>query len=108
MWDYSHGRSDNPMAAPAQRMIDFCNGVVSENLPETSYRPGVVSAPLHSLLPEFISGRLQRAFPEVNKHSIRGFFTNDLSGSLVIPKRSSRPRSPACCPAGKVPAIQAG
>ena len=77
MWEYAHTRSENPMAAPAQRMIDFCNGVVSSDLPETSYKPGVVPAPLHELLPEFISSRLQKAFPEVNKHSIRGFFTND-------------------------------
>ena len=77
MWEYSSVRSDNPMAAPAQRMIDFCNEVVSEDLPETSYKPGVVPAPLHSLLPDFIASRLQKAFPEVNKHSIRGFFTND-------------------------------
>ena len=77
MWEFAHSRSDNPMAAPAQRMIDFCNEVVSSDLPETSYKPGVVPAPLHSLLPEFISLRLQKAFPEVNKHSIRGYFTND-------------------------------
>ena len=60
MWEYSSVRSDNPMAAPAQRMIDFCNGVVSEDLPESSYKPGVVSGPLHELLPEFISYRLQK------------------------------------------------
>ncbi|MBR4755602.1 MAG: FAD-binding protein, partial [Bacteroidales bacterium] len=94
MWDYSHGRSENPMAAPAQRMIDFCNGVVSEDLPESSYRPGVVSAPLHDLLPESISTRLQKAFPEVNKHSIRGFFTNDALLVGVESRTSSPVRIP--------------
>ena len=94
MWEYAHTRSDNPMASPAQRMIDFCNGVVSENLPETSYKPGVVSAPLHELLPEFISSRLQKAFPEVNKHSIRGFFTND----ALLVGVESRTSSPVCIP----------
>ena len=77
MWEYAHTRSSNPMAAPAQRMIDFCNGVVSSDLPETSYKPGVVPAPLHDLLPGSISSRLKEAFPEVNRHSIRGYFTND-------------------------------
>ena len=94
MWEYAHTRSDNPMASPAQRMIDFCNGVVSENLPETSYKPGVVSAPLHELLPEFISSRLQKAFPEVNKHSIRGFFTNDALLVGVESRTSSPVRIP--------------
>ena len=94
MWEYSSVRSDNPMAAPAQRMIDFCNEVVSEDLPETSYKPGVVSAPLHSLLPDFIASRLQKAFPEVNKHSIRGFFTNDALLVGVESRTSSPIRIP--------------
>ncbi len=94
MWEYSSERSDNPMAAPAQRMIDFCNGVVSEDLPESSYKPGVVSGPLHELLPEFISSRLQKAFPEVNKHSIRGFFTNDALLVGVESRTSSPVRVP--------------
>jgi uncharacterized FAD-dependent dehydrogenase len=94
MWEYSSVRSGNPMAAPAQRMIDFCNGVVSEDLPESSYKPGVVSGPLHELLPEFISFRLQKAFPEVNKHSIRGFFTNDALLVGVESRTSSPVRVP--------------
>jgi uncharacterized FAD-dependent dehydrogenase len=65
MWEYVQGKAENPMAAPAQRMKDFCNGVVSADLPETSYKPGVVSAPLHELLPEYITKRLQVALKEV-------------------------------------------
>ncbi len=65
MWEYVQGKAENPMAAPAQRMKDFCNGVISTDLPETSYKPGVVSAPLHELLPEYITGRLQVALKEV-------------------------------------------
>ena len=94
MWEYASTRSDNPMAAPAQRMIDFCNGVVSADLPETSYKPGVVSAPLHDLLPGFIAERLQKAFPEVNKHSIRGYFTNDALLVGVESRTSSPVRVP--------------
>lgn len=82
--------SINPMAAPAQRMIDFCDDVMSETLPETSYRPGVVSAPLHELLPDFIVRRLQDAFPAVHGHSIRGYFTNDAL-LLGIESRTSSP-----------------
>ena len=90
MWEYAHTRSGNPMAAPAQRMIDFCNEVVSEELPETSYKPGVVPAPLHELLPGFIASRLQQAFPEINKRSLRGYFTNDAL-LLGVESRTSSP-----------------
>ena len=90
MWEYAHTRSGNPMAAPAQRMIDFCNAVVSEELPETSYKPGVVPAPLHELLPGFIASRLQQAFPEINKRSLRGYFTNDAL-LLGVESRTSSP-----------------
>ena len=84
------GRSPHPMAAPAQRMIDFCNGVVSADLPATSYRPGVVSAPLHELLPPMIAGRLQKAFPEVAAKGFRDYFTNDAL-LLGVESRTSSP-----------------
>ena len=90
MWEYAHTRSDNPMAAPAQRMIDFCNGVMSHDLPETTYKPGVVSAPLSELLPPFISERLKKAFPEVSKHVIRGYYTNDAL-LIGVESRTSSP-----------------
>lgn len=80
----------NPMAAPAQRMIDFCNGVRSHDLPATSYHPGVISAPLHELLPEHIVTRLQKAFPEVSRHGMRGYFTNDAL-LLAVESRTSSP-----------------
>ena len=80
----------NPMAAPAQRMIDFCNGVISHDLPETSYRPGVVSAPLHELLPPYIAERLQKVFPIVGKKTMKGYFTNDAL-LLGVESRTSSP-----------------
>lgn len=80
----------NPAAAPAQRMIDFCNGVVSSDLPETSYHPGVVSAPLHDLLPGNVSTRLQEAFPLVSKSGMKGYFTNDAL-LLGVESRTSSP-----------------
>lgn len=80
----------NPMAAPAQRMIDFCNGIVSPDLPETSYKPGVVSAPLHKLLPQGVAERLQKVFPIINKKVMRGYFTNDAL-LLGVESRTSSP-----------------
>ena len=40
------------LKAPAQRMMDFCRRIPSNGLPQTSYHPGAVNAPLHELLPE--------------------------------------------------------
>lgn len=66
-----HGHYDlsdhvvNPLTAPAQRMTDFCEGKISSGLPRSSYRPGIVSAPLHLALPQGIASRLAAAFPRV-------------------------------------------
>lgn len=91
MYEYSASKSpENPLAAPAQRMIDFCNGVVSSALPETSYHPGTVPAPLHELLPAHVAKRLQEVFPLVNKTVMRGYFTNDAL-LLAVESRTSSP-----------------
>ena len=37
--------------APAQRMLDFTRKKLSFDLPESSYSPGLLSAPLHSWMP---------------------------------------------------------
>ena len=84
------GTPYNPMAAPAQRMVDFCEEQLSEDLPATSYHPGAVSAPLHELLPKHISERLQQAFPAVNLHTMRGYYTNDAL-LLGVESRTSSP-----------------
>ncbi len=75
--------------APAQRMEDFTKGIVSKDLPETSYKPGAYPAPLHQLLPPFVATRLQKAFPEFNK-KMRGYFTNKAL-LLAVESRTSSP-----------------
>jgi len=77
----------NPMAAPAQRMVDFCEGEESSSLPETSYHPGAVAAPLHEILPSIVAERLQDALPAVK---IRGYYTNDAL-LLGVESRTSSP-----------------
>lgn len=77
----------NPFTAPAQRMVDFCRGYLSDNLPRTSYSPGVVSAPLHLALPPMVSTRLQKAFPKVR---IGGYYTNEAL-LLGVESRTSSP-----------------
>ena len=79
----------NSIKAPAQRMEDFCQGKVSKDLPETSYKPGAYPAPLHELLPPFVASRLQKAFPEFNK-KMRGYFTNKAL-LLAVESRTSSP-----------------
>lgn len=77
----------NPMAAPAQRMEDFCLGRLSKKMPPTSYFPGVISAPLHELLPPIVAQRLQKAFPRVR---MKGYYTN-AALLLGVESRTSSP-----------------
>ena len=79
----------NPFAAPGQRMTDFCRGLVSRDLPRSSYHPGVLSAPLHELLPEHVSVRLRQAFPEIGRR-MKGYFTDDAL-LLGVESRTSSP-----------------
>ena len=88
MYKFSLGAgAANPMAAPAQRMEDFCLGKISKTMPETSYHPGVVSAPLHALLPEMVASRLQKVFPRVK---MRNYYTN-AALLLAVESRTSSP-----------------
>ena len=74
MFDYCFSQGAvHPMTAPAQRMEDFCNGKLSKTMPETSYHPGVISAPLHELLPSIVAERLQKVFPRIR---MRNYYTN--------------------------------
>jgi len=83
----------HPFTAPAQRMKDFCRGIVSKDLPKTSYHPGAMSAPLHELLPEHVSMRLRRAFPQVDRQ-MHGYYTND----ALLLGTESRTSSPVRLP----------
>lgn len=67
---------DGTQNAPAQRMADFVNSRPSENLPATSYAPGIHPARIDHLLPKPIASRLQKGFAEFGRKS-RGFLTND-------------------------------
>ena len=59
--------------APAQRVKDFVDGIVSKDLPQTSYIPGVISSPMHSWIPPFIRERLQEGLKEFDK-KMKGFY----------------------------------
>ncbi len=79
--------------APAQRMVDFVNNKLSPNLPKTSYQPGIVSAPLHELLPPLIGQTLQGAFRALSK-KMKPYFTNE----AVLHGVESRTSSPVRIP----------
>lgn len=80
-------------AVPAQRMIDFIQGKISKDLPETSYQPGLKSADLNAVLPSMISSRLKKAFTEWGK-KMPGFLTNE----AVLHAPESRTSSPIKIP----------
>lgn len=75
--------------APAQRLSDFIRGKVSNDLPKTSYHPGIISSPLHMWLPEHIGPRLQAGFKAFDK-KMYGFNTND-AVVLAVESRTSSP-----------------
>lgn len=85
--------SGNSLRAPAQRMKDFCENRISPTLPQSSYIPGLLSLPLHFLLPPFIAKRLQEGFKKFGRKS-KGFLTND----AVLIGLESRTSSPVRIP----------
>ncbi|MBQ0045254.1 MAG: FAD-dependent oxidoreductase [Bacteroidales bacterium] len=85
MYDFS-----GSIKAPAQRMMDFCRRIPSKDLPQSSYHPGTVNAPLHELLPENVALRLKYAFPYVGNKLMHGYYTNDAL-LLGVESRTSSP-----------------
>ncbi len=90
--------------APAQRMVDFVKGRISNTLPDCSYRPGVKSVELHALFPGFIHSRLQEAFKALSK-KMPAYYTNEAilvgpesrtSSPVRIPRNPETRSHPAC------------
>jgi uncharacterized protein len=67
---------DGSQKAPAQRVRDFVNGKISVTLNDTSYIPGLISAPLHEILPPFVYNRLRQGIIEIDK-KMKGYMTNE-------------------------------
>lgn len=79
--------------APAQRMVDFSNGITSSSLPACSYQPGLQSVHLKEVLPGFVYQALAKGFIEFGK-KMSGYFTND----AVVVATESRTSSPVRIP----------
>ena len=80
-------------AAPAQRAMDFVKGKESASLNSTSYIPGIVSAPLHDHLPDFMVKGLREAL-NVFTRKMRGFSSNEAQLIGVETRTSSPVRIP--------------
>ena len=79
----------NSQFAPAQRMADFVAGKFSQDLPESSYHPGLVSVPLHDKLPKRVRFRLQEGFKLIDRKA-HGYLTNE-SVIVGVESRTSSP-----------------
>ena len=79
--------------APAQKAMDFVKGKESSSLNTSSYIPGIVSAPLHELLPEFMVKGLREALMRFDKR-MSGFSSNDAQLVGVETRTSSPIRVP--------------
>lgn len=75
--------------APAQRLVDFVEGKLSTDLNDTSYQPGLNSAPMHSLLPKLIGGRLRKGFAAFGR-KMHGYYTNE-ANIVGVESRTSSP-----------------
>ena len=81
--------SDGTQKAPAQRLVDFVEGKLSESLNESSYIPGLISSPLHEVLPDFIYDRLKQGVKGFNK-KLKGYY-NQHANIIAIESRTSSP-----------------
>ncbi len=75
--------------APAQRLTDFVAGKISQNLPKTSYQPGLTSAPMHHVLPPALASRLRAGFAQFGQ-TMRGYLTSE-AVILGVESRTSSP-----------------
>lgn len=83
----------NSLKAPAQRMTDFVNGKVSTTLESSSFPNGLISLPVHFLLPPQISDRLREGFRIFGKRA-KGFLTPQATVVGLESRTSSPVRIP--------------
>lgn len=81
------------LVAPAQRVVDFCEGKISSNLPDCSYIPGTKSVNMQQVLPEFIRKSLQQGVKAFGKR-MKGYYTNE----AIVVATESRTSSPVRIP----------
>lgn len=75
--------------APVQRALSFVNKRLDNNLPKTSYRPGVRAADMEELLPSWMTAEIREALLQFNR-KMKGFLSEDAL-LLGVETRSSSP-----------------
>ncbi len=86
MFDAGDGRTQK---APAQKAQDFLRGRISSSLGATSYIPGVYAAPVHELLPDFVTRALREGLALLGKKH-KGFDSAEAT-MLAVESRTSSP-----------------
>ena len=81
------------LVAPAQRVVDFCEGKLSKDLPDCSYLPGLKACDMKKVLPNFIHTALQQGIKAFGKR-MKGYYTNE----AVVVATESRTSSPIRIP----------
>ena len=81
---------------PAQRLVDFINNKISNQIPKTSYYPGTSSVMISDVLPNFVTNILKLGFKEFGKR-MPGYLTNE----AIIHAPESRTSSPIRIPRDK-------
>jgi len=84
---------DGSQKAPTQRMTDFVKSKISIDLPKSSYIPGLIEAPVHSLLPKGIANKLQIGMKEFGR-KMKGYFTTEANVIGTESRTSSPMRIP--------------
>ncbi len=84
---------DGSQKAPSQRLVDFNQGKISSDLPDTSYIPGIYSAPVHEILPTRVSNRIRKAL-KLYDYGMKGYFTNEAIVVATESRTSSTIRIP--------------
>ena len=84
---------DGSQKAPAQRVTDFLDKKVSNSLNDSSYIPGLISAPVHEILPPFVSNRLDLALRQFSK-KMRSYVSEEVNIVATESRTSSPIRIP--------------
>lgn len=80
---------DGSQKAPAQKLTDFINRKITTDDMKSSYIPGVYAAPIHSLLPDFISDHLHKAILQFES-KMKGYLTAE-AHIVGLESRTSSP-----------------
>ncbi|MVM32630.1 FAD-binding protein [Spirosoma sp. HMF4905] len=81
--------TDHSQTAPAQRIADFVDARVSNDLLPTSYQPGLASVDMSDVLPDHIAQPLRQGLRDFGR-KMRGYLSND--GQVIgVESRTSSP-----------------